>query len=521
MGTTGEDTLKGLQKTLEPYIRPREEVAHIRQILAVHLDSCLKDGAAAGPLALVDTNSIDVAPTARGLQKEYLEALNANIKARKEFAACGRVQRRPSGETASTPEQQGSDRLQEHLAIIRLRQNLEKLQVVERGLNTLEQKPAASPDFLDPGEIFKDSRPLPDVPKDFVTALTIDKASEGPQLKRLIDQLEKHVLQAKLLLRREEQLLEKVKSRSTVRPENVGESVKLEALNRTRVELINWMETELSKAAGDDGDAEGLESQKHRGPAGSINMEEQLASIKEKYAHYLEARRTLLQLVSQQPQPTIKPPTKEEKPEVHLASQPPPTAHLLSPYLEQLLSLAHEQKGLIAHKSHLNTTISRQLKENDQILGHLAEESHLVPAHPMPGASRSKAAFAEATATLESSGPSQRVRPWVFAADSAKISTLEAVAEKIEEGQIALEGSMRTLGELEQLLGKSVDSQKIDEPAGSSEEDLWLTEGQPSSRAAGARRHTIRKADKPAQPKTVWDMLDGNLGLLGSEKDAP
>jgi hypothetical protein len=280
------------------------------------------------------------------------------------------------------------------------------------------------------------------------------------------------------------------------------------------------METELSKAAGDDGDAEGHDSQRQRAPAGSINMEEQLASIKEKYAQYLEARKTLLQLVSQQPQPSMKPRTKEEKPEAHLASKPLPVAHLLSPYLEQLLSLAHEQKGLIAHKSHLNTAISRQLKENGQVLGHLAEESHLIPAHPMPGAPRSNAAFAEATATVESSGPSNRVRPWVFAADSAKISTLEAVAEKIEEGQIALEGSMRSLGELEQLLGKSGDTQSND-PAGTGDEDLWLTEGQPSGRTAGARRHTIRKPDKPAQPKTVWDMLDGNLGLLRPEKDAP
>jgi len=520
MGTTGDETLRGMQRVLEPYIRPREEVAHIRQILAVHLDSCLKDGAAVGPLALVDANNLNLPSTARGLHKEYLEALDANIRARNEFAASCRPQRRPSGETANTLADQGSDRLQEHLAIIRLRQRLEKLQVIERGLITLEQKPAASPDFLDPGEIFKDSRPLPDVPKDLVTALTIDKATEGPQLKGLIDQLEKHVLQAKFLLQREEQLLEKVKSRSTARPENVSESVKLEALNRTRVELINWMETELSKAAGDDGDAEGHDSQRQRAPAGSINMEEQLASIKEKYAQYLEARKTLLQLVSQQPQPSMKPRTKEEKPEAHLASKPLPVAHLLSPYLEQLLSLAHEQKGLIAHKSHLNTAISRQLKENGQVLGHLAEESHLIPAHPMPGAPRSNAAFAEATATVESYGPSNRVRPWVFAADSAKISTLEAVAEKIEEGQIALEGSMRSLGELEQLLGKPGDT-RSNGPAGTGDEDLWLTEGQPSGRTAGARRHTIRKPDKPAQPKTVWDMLDGNLGLLRPEKDAP
>jgi hypothetical protein len=123
----------------------------------------------------------------------------------------------------------------------------------------------------------------------------------------------------------------------------------------------------------------------------------------------------------------------------------------------------------------------------------------------------------------DTSGPSNRVRPWVFAADSAKISTLEVVAEKIEEGQIALEGSMRTLGELGELLGQgqSPGSQKKSEGVSTGEDDFWLAEGQPSGKTAGARKHTDRKADKAAQPKTVWDTLDGNLGLLRSEKDTP
>ncbi|KAK4158132.1 hypothetical protein C8A00DRAFT_39518 [Chaetomidium leptoderma] len=524
MGSAVDDIFKGIQKTLEPYIRPREEVARIRQILAVHLDSCLKDGTAVGPLALVDTNQLNSSAAARGLQQKYLAALNANIKARNEFATCCHEQRQPGDAIGIASHDQGIDRLQEHLAAIRLRQRREKLQVIERALNSLGQKPAASPGFLDPGEIFKDSRPLPDVPKDFVTALTIEKAATGPHLKDLIDRLEKHVLQTKLHLRHEEQLLEKVKSRSTARPESISESAKLDALDKTRTELIGWIEAELGKAAGEDGGAEGQDTQKHRLHAESINMEEQLASIKEKYAQYLEARKTLLHLVNHQPQPVINPPVKEAKPSAPAAPKPPPTAHLLSPYLEQLLSLAHEQKGLIAQKSHINAAISRQLKENSQVIDHLAEESQLMPTHPMPGAPRSNAAFADVASATESSGLFNRVRPWVFAADSAKISTLEAVAEQIEEGQIALEGSMRTLGEINELLGQPLDHQTTkNERVSIGEEDLWLAEGQPSRKTAGARKHTVtgRKAEEPAQPKTIWDTLDGNLGLLRSERDTP
>ncbi|GAB1311290.1 Up-regulated during septation protein 1 domain-containing protein [Madurella fahalii] len=526
MGSTGEETFKSIQKTLEPYIRPREEVARIRQILALHLDSCLEDAAAVGPLALVDTDkaACSSSTTARGLQKQYLEALNANIKARSEFASCCHEQRGTTIEASTITDDHGQGRVQDHLTAIRLRKKYERLQAVEKGLNLLEQKPAALPGFLDPGEIFRDSRPLPDVPKDLVTALALDKTNPGPHLKDTIDQLEKQVLQTKLLLRREEELLENVKSRSTARPESISGRAKLEALNKTRTELINWIETELSKASGDDADTEGQGSQqKPRAPAGSIHLDEQLASIKEKYTQYLEARQALLQLVSQHTKPDIKPPAKGKQPSAAPpAPKPRPITHLLAPYLEQLLSIAKEQKGLIAQKSHLSTAITNQQKENGQIIDHLAEESQLIPAHPMPGASRRDSTFADGLAAAESADPPSRVKPWVFAADSAKISTLEAVAEKIEEGQIALEGTMHALAEVDQLLGQRPSSQRDDDDGrGNAEEDLWLAESRPSGNAGGARKHTSRKAEKADQPKSVWDMLDGNLGLLRADKDPP
>ncbi|KAK4128397.1 hypothetical protein N657DRAFT_560941 [Parathielavia appendiculata] len=519
MGSSAEDTFKVIQKTLEPYIRPREEVTHIRQILAVHLDSCLDDETAGEPLALIDARSPCSSSTARGLQKEYLEALNANIEARNEFAACCRVQEKRTRQQPDTSTGQGADRLQEHVAAIRLRQRADKLQVIKRSFNSLGQKPAASPDFLDSEEIFRDAKPLPTVPHELVTALTVGKTTAGPHLQELIDQLEKHVLQTKLLLRREEQLLEKVKSRSVARPGNISESAKLAALERTRAELISWIETELGKAAADEGAAEGQDAQRHRPRGDSFNMEEQLGSIKEKYAQYLGARQALLQLASQRPLPVMKPPVKEAKPQDASAPRPPPTAHLLSPQLEQLLSLSHEQKGFIAEKSHLNAAISKQLKENSQVLEHLAEESHLIPAHPMPGAPGSSTAFADAVSATKISGLTNKVKPWVFAADSAKISTLEAVAEKIEEGQIALESSMRTLEEIDELLGQLPDKKQEEEQPSTGEDDLWLAEGQHAGKSAGARKHTLRKADTPAQPNTVWDTLDGKLGLLRPERD--
>ncbi|KAL2159201.1 hypothetical protein VTH06DRAFT_2633 [Thermothelomyces fergusii] len=525
-----ENTLKDIQRTLEPYVRPREEVTRIRQILAAHLNLCIRDGDAVPPLSLVDTRRVELSPASQGLQKEYLEALSENAKARQEFAAFCREQRRPATRASGTDDRDAG-RLQEHLAMIRLGQRREKLQAIERALNALEQKPAASPSFLKAEEIFRDSRPLPDIPTELMNGPTVEKASNGPHLEGLLDQVERHVLQAKLLLEREKQLFEKIRSRITFRLEDVDRGAKFEALNRTKAELINWMETERQKATGEGNAAECQESQRHTSHT-DFNMDEQLVSIREKYAQYLEARKTLLQLVNQLPQPQSQPqsqsqslsgrPAEEDRHTAPTEPNPAPNAHLLSPYLEQLLLASREQKGLIAQKSHINGAISSQLKENNKALDLLAEESQLIPAHPMPGAARANPAFAEATSVTGACGRSDRVRPWLFAADSAKIATLEAVAEKIEEGQIALEGSMRTLREIQELLGQPAEDEEKGGRASTTGDSRRRVEGHGPGKTVGPEKQTRREADKPPVPtRTAWDMLDGNLGLLRAERDTP
>ncbi|KAK0730676.1 hypothetical protein B0H67DRAFT_562535 [Lasiosphaeris hirsuta] len=524
---SSHEVARAIQESLGPYIRPREEASHIRRVLASYLDSCLEDVSATGPLALVEPTKPASSAASRSLHREYIEALNANLKARKDYGASYQENAsatRVEGLAVALPK---LDHLKEHLATISLQKKQERLQAVEKHLVLLKQKPAASPDFLDPEEIFGDSRPLPDVPRDVVTALTINNAPSATHLKELIDQLEKHVLRTKLLLKREEQLLEQVKSRSSATQGTITDSAKLEALDTARNELIKWIETELGKA-GDGGGSEDGEHENHRA-SGTARLDEQLAGIKEKYTRYLEARKALLQLVSQQATPIIKPRTQDKTVQPTSTSTPNPPANFLSPYLEQLLSVAHEQKGLIAQKSHLNTIIAKQLRENCHALDRLAEESQLIPAHPAPGTTRHKPAapaFSDALRASETLDASSRVKPWVFAADSAKIATLEVVAEKIEEGQLAIEGSMRTISEIDQLLKPHASGQG--EEGGNSEgggegdsvEDIWLAESRPSGKSTSAQ-NIAGKGAGSRSAGDVWDMLDGNLGLLRVDLDPP
>ncbi|KAK3362942.1 hypothetical protein B0T25DRAFT_24736 [Lasiosphaeria hispida] len=523
-----EEVVQAMQESLGPYIRPREEASHIRRVLAVYLDSCLEDASATVPLALVEPGKPASSAASRSLHREYIEALNANLKARKEYRRSYQenVSSRAEGLAVELPK---LDHLEEHLATISLRKKQERLQAVEKHLELLKQKPAASPDFLDPEEIFRDSRPLPDVLRDVVTALTINNAPSTTHLKQLIDQLEKHVLRTKLLLKREEQLLEQAKSRSSATQGTVTDSAKLEALDTARNELIKWIETELGKAGdGGSGGGEDGEDENHRA-SGTARLDEQLAGIKEKYTRYLETRKALLQLVSQQAAPLIKPQTQSKTVQPTSTSPPNPSAHLLSPYLEHLLSVTHEQKVLIAQKSHLNIIIAKQLRENCQALDRLAEESQLIPAHPAPGTTRRKpaaSAFGDALTVSETLDASSSVKLWVFAADSAKIATLEVVAEKIEEGQLAIEGSVRTLAEVDQLLKPHASSQgEVGNSGGGggegdSVDDIWLVESRPLGKSTTAKNIAGKKA-KSRSDGDVWDMLDGNLGLLRADLDPP
>ncbi|KAK0754175.1 hypothetical protein B0T18DRAFT_484716 [Schizothecium vesticola] len=520
-----EETLKQIQKALRPYIKPREEASQIRRVLALHLDACLEEATAIGPLSLVEANKPAHTSTSRGLQKEYLDALNANIRARAEFKAC-RKQMNPRRKEPTPDEPPKVDYLQEHLATLSLQKKHDRLLAVERHLDLLSQKPAASPSFLEPEKMFRDSRPLPNVPKDVVTALALNNSNPASsQLKDLIHQLERHVLRAKLQLKREEQLLEEVKSRTTVSPGTVSNHAKFEALNRTRTELINWIETELS-AAGDGASSPGDPT-----PYDQTDMallDEHIAGIKSKYRHYVEARKSLLHLVSQSSKPVIKPRTEatpQPPPPAANPPPPPPSSHLLAPYLEKLLAVAREQKGLIAQKSHLHATVTKQLKETRQALDRLAEESQLIPAHPMPGGRRHNPSasgggglgVSEPTTTLDASA---RVQPWVFAAESAKIAALEAVADKIEEGQAALDKSMGVLAEIDNQLLKG-DEEEEEEAGGKGageESDIWLAEGKPGGKAAGAVKKSLtREKVKPKAERDVFELLDGTLGLLRSE----
>nr|CAE76495.1 hypothetical protein [Neurospora crassa] len=578
------ETLEAVQKVLQPYTRPREEAAHIRRILTLHLSSGLKDGATlTEPLSLTESSEVpSYSQDTRGLYREFLEALRANIKARKEYHTLS--QKRSHHEVSvPQPTEIQSNYLLNHLTNLKIQKKQEKLLVVKKNLDLLRQKPAASPDFLDHQKLFRVCRPLPEVPTEIINSLALEETSENitasssVRLEDLVKTLEHRTFQTKLSLKQEETLLENAKSHPfTVQPDEINPEAKLQALNATRTELINWVETELGKASGEEKDGGGeragqddFQVQRDQQLAHKTQLlKQQLTSIKEKYAEYLSMRKALLELVTTQlrslpsldfpaitafsSSPSAASPERSSTQAVAAAaaaeaSTPAPIIdHLLTPTLTRLLTLSHEHKGLMAHKAHVTTLLTKQLRENAQVLDHLVEESQLIPAHATAVVVQKKKQDDDPNAMMSS----RLVNPWVSAADSAKIATFEVVVEKIEKGQIALEGAIRMLGEADRLLGRGLQQQQQqqrqqpvkaacgeeegndddndgDDDEVGEESDIWLVEGQKSLKITnatggsglgtrydeGGRKGKETIGHREGGSLSMWNMVDVHVGL--------
>ena len=122
----------------------------------------------------------------------------------------------------------------------------------------------------------------------------------------------------------------------------------------------------------------------------------------------------------------------------------------------------------------------------------LVEESHLLPAHPMPSGNLQRkglASFADEISSYEKPDSSHRARAWVFASRSASLATKGIISERLEDGQHSISEAQRTLQDLYTLIGEQVKGTDGNEP--------------------GGRINT--------GSKDIWGQLDGQLGVIQTD----
>ncbi|PQE20919.1 chromosome segregation SMC common bacterial type protein [Rutstroemia sp. NJR-2017a BBW] len=494
--------------TLTPFIRQRHDALHVRRVLTAHLNSHVNSGE--GILAPTNLSSLESTLQVKEesgfacIQHEYLSSVRANLKARNEYASLSaqhddhgilRVdESRPSFDTAPSVETS--------LDIEKQRRRHERFRIIQDLVDQLAEKPPSSSDYFNPKqlEVLNDVGSLPPVPPEVLVPAGVYHDSAKTDLKNLVDRLERSVLRAKLLLKKEQKLLEKVRANTSALNSEQGSGSRQQALGLTRNELINWMETELSKAGDSSSEPAGQDAGTVEN-RGKEYIESQLAFIGRIYDQYLDVRKQLVAATHDE----VPPPNTamiDEAEDFTGASadasveEPEDVTRILTyPYLDELLSLSTEQKAIIQQRSYLTSSLTRQLKNASQDLDRLTDESHLLPSYPMPNMTQQKShlgdpiSFEEDISNQTKPSLSSRAKAWVFAAESSSIATKEAVLERLEDGEAALADAHQTLGEFQLLLGQEL------------------------PRDAGPRSRPLVQSSQG----NMWTTLDGNLGVIRTE----
>ena len=501
-----------LQTGLEPFVKHREHVNYIRRVLALELGSCTSGGLLQRPIALPQGQNdyyIDESAVKRlkGVHKEYVEALRANIGARQKFDSLQYGHR--SGINASTIDasNKSTSLLDDHNAILNLRQKLLNLEIIQGILVQLSGKPAADGGFL--GQEL--SLASPTLPMGTMDGSPVTMSNENRGLSDQLKQLERSVLRQKLLLKKEEKHLFQARARCTMKPSLVSHGAKLQALDATRDALISWIENELGKTSGDNVEA-GDPGGNNFSSEENGTVSQQLQIIQRKYTAYVCARKDLLSVVSQDVQPpavtpqTHSPAAAQTTQQLHRRN----SDHLLVSYADELVSQWRKQDTFVLEKSHIASFLCNRNRQISESLVRLADQSQLLQSYPMKDSSRRRSAIPQTTSASVSSRPesASRIKPWVFAADAAKIAMLENVTEKVECGQVALETSMRALAETDALLGQ--DGQGRGGDGGGQQNDTT---------SSGRQQYVSPRKRVQIQDQAMtdpWAQIHGNLGLIGN-----
>ncbi|OWP00989.1 hypothetical protein B2J93_285 [Marssonina coronariae] len=382
------------------------------------------------------------------------------------------------------------------IELMRQRQKHERLRIIQDYLDVLAQKPAGTVEHVDPQIVLQDVEALPKMPSEVLSSSGPTQGSTAVDLKELVDQLEKSVLRAKMVLKREQVLLAKVKASKLDAPNS--HRCRLEAVVMTRSTLINWIEAELSRA-GEGSPESMISSSPSPNKRGKQFINSELSSIYGQYSRYVRARQGLVDAASER---LDAPGESQDEEDLSILKEDFDVYNSMEathPYLEQMVSVSNDQKSVIQLKSHLTIGLSKQLKESKSGLDRLSDESQLLPAHPMPLVRNNHngldalLSFGNQISCHENPESSLQARAWVYAAESAGHSTKVGVLEKLDEGSAALLEAQKILLDLKGLLGADIE--------------------------AGETENTPGGVGYRDKPRDMWAILDGNLSVIRDRLD--
>ena len=533
---TEEFPLPQVIELLAPYIKTRQEALRIRRILSLYLAQSI-DGGPGNPLSLTslavpreDAQVKRIPPGFSGLRRNYLKALQAHIKAREEFNQLVRGPDEASlhalRQEQHKSEKEAATHVETSLGLLSAQQKYQKLRILQDYLDKLSQKDAAQADYLSVEKILKGVPQAPELPSPAIRENLA--ASETTQ--ELTLRLEKAVLRAKNALETEKRLLAHLKSQQQAEegsenPKPTSISAQVSALTRTRDELVNWIEQQLAQSSQAEDTLNDLpKSIRKKIP---LDVDQRRKDIEAKYEEYLQARQSLIALVSARSLPSLeKSVTKQDistsDHQNKSPEEPISKVSLILPYLtEHIIPAKNAQQGFLQQELHLSKTLADQERKTVHMLERLADESHLLSNYPFLAA---QPRFQNAVAALGSKSRPKlartgdlgarreahivsQARAWAFAASAAKSAKDKEIQERLDHAEKNVGIAKERLQELNEILG--VDPEPQGEGEGSRAEDL-----------VGKSKRKALKKPIDNRGLGIWAGLDGNFRVPGDSHKA-
>ncbi|RAL03412.1 uncharacterized protein BO80DRAFT_422878 [Aspergillus ibericus CBS 121593] len=528
--------IPAIVKPLAPYIKSRQETLRIRQALTVylrsHIDFAENDPEHPGchsqshlSLSVPHDTVVDVKripPELTGLRKEYLEALRANVVARKNFQSAVEKAtsiRHKGGKARAEELSVGSSlELQDYLKLLRDRRQHAKLQVFQHYLQELKQRDTfKSGDLEANGARYQQLVP-PEALEDIQHG-----SQSGESIEELMHKLERAIIRAKAQLEREKGLLEDLKARCALEgPRDVSPATKVLALQRTRNELVHWVEEKLV-SVGNSENSGAAQDFRPKDIEESVRLlEEKKARIAQQYAAYADARKRLLDAASRACQPialpSTTPPTRSpsiiQGKSATEETQSLDALEVLSFTNDVLQPLSKSQRALALQKFYLSGILAKEKATTLRVLNRLRDESHLLPEYPIlarqPRFKHATAALASRQATnSEPAKPDDIVslaEAWAFASSAAGTSEQEYVEHKVEEGTESAQDAKHVLGAVYDMLNQNLEYTLQDRDDETGENDIWASE----ARLTRSRAKTQRMQQSAKGP---WVRLHGQVGV--------
>ncbi|KAL2856562.1 hypothetical protein BJY01DRAFT_203017 [Aspergillus pseudoustus] len=527
---SSEPDIPPFAKPLAPYIKTRQETLRIRQILTSYLRSqiiyddndpdhldchaqshislCLPDNAVTG------VKPIPVEVT--GLRREYLQALQVNVAARKQHQVISEklaASARPSG---SNPSFDSSLELSSYLRLVRDKRRHAKLRVFDHYLHELRGRNIAkSEDFENQS---RDQLGLEELAQDDQHSNARDS-----DIEELVQNLERAVIRAKSHLDRERKLYDDLKAQNDstgFNKDEVAPSVKVAALQRTRDELVHWVEEKLMGSGSTEG-APVTELPAEEIEESARILEEQRVRILEQYAAYTETRQRLLEAAARACQPVSTASTKPPPQPADLRGMsieetlPIEPLEVLSFASNVLHPISKAQRSLALQKFYLSGLLAKERSTTLRMLNRLSDESHLLPEYPILARQprfKHTAAALGARHVANQPDPAKQdeivnmAEAWAFASSAAGSNEKEFVEQKVGDGTERAQSAQEELQRVYDLLNQNLQEALEDGNECQGESDIWASEAQSTS----SRTRISRSSQRSKGP---WSRLNGMVGV--------